>query len=66
MEDFIDVTKLNYIHIESYMSKEEFIKMLENLHFTHIKDYDINVITGFEYNAKDNTTNTRGYNIKYE
>ena len=65
MEDFIDVTKLNKIHTESYMTKEEFIKMLENLNFTHIKDYEINLITGFEYNAEDNTTNTRGYFLRY-
>lgn len=65
MEDFIDITKLNNIHIESYMTKEEFIKMIESLRFTHIKEYDIDLITGFEYNAEENKTNTRGYNIKY-
>lgn len=66
MEDeIIDVTKLNSIHIESYMNKETFIKMLNDLKFTHVKDFDINLITGFDYDAKENKTNTRGFNIEY-
>ena len=66
MEDeIIDVTKLNSIHIDSYMDKESFIKMLDNLKFTHVKTFDINLITGFEYDAKENKTNPKGFNIEY-
>lgn len=66
MEDFIDITKLNKIHIESYMSKQDFINMINNMKFTHIKNFDIDLITGFEYDAENNKTLTRGYNIRYE
>ena len=66
MEDEkIDITKIAEPKIISYMSKEEFITMLSNFHFTHIKDYEINLITGFEYDAKEDELHTRGYFIRY-
>ena len=66
MNEIIDITKLNQIHIDSYMTKQDFINMINNMKFTHIKNFDIELITGFEYNAKDNKTLPRGYNIRYE
>ena len=66
MDEIIDITKLNQIHIDSYMTKQDFINMINNMKFTHIKNFDIELITGFEYNAEDNKTLPRGYNIKYE
>lgn len=66
MDEIIDITKLNQIHIDSYMSKQEFINLINNMKFTHIKNFDIDFITGFEYDTKDNKTLPRGYNIKYE
>ena len=32
---------------KSYMTKEEFIKMIEKLDFKAIEDFDVNVITEF-------------------
>ena len=65
MNEIIDITKLNQIHIDSYMTKQDFINMINNMKFTHIKEYDIDLITGFEYNVEENKTNPRGYNIRY-
>lgn len=65
MEEIMDITKINKIHVDSYMSKEEFISFINGLKFTHIKEYDIDFITGFEYNAEENKTYPRGYNITY-
>lgn len=65
MENKIDITKINQVRIGSYLTKEEFINTISNLNFTHIKAYDIDFITGFEYNAEDNETRPRGYSIRY-
>lgn len=64
MEDFIEIEKLNEIHCNSYIKKEEFMKMLENLRFVGIEKASLHFITGFEYNAKENITKTRGYDIE--
>lgn len=40
--------------IKSYITKEEFIKMLETLDFKAIEDFDINVITEFYVEVKEN------------
>ena len=66
MDEMIDITKINQIHIDSYMTKEEFVNFINSLRFTHVKEYDIDLITGFEYDAKENETRPRGYNIQYE
>lgn len=62
-EDTIDITKINQPHIDSYMKKEEFMKILENMRFIGIASASIHFITGFEYDAKNNTTKTLGYDI---
>lgn len=59
----IDLKSLNRNHIDSYMTKEEFIEIINNLHFTHIKEADLYFITGFVYNAEDDTTKTLGFKI---
>jgi hypothetical protein len=33
----IDLKSLNRNHIDSYITKEEFIEIINNLHFTHIE-----------------------------
>ena len=38
----------------SYITKEEFIKMIETLDFKAIEDFDINVITEFYIEVKEN------------
>lgn len=52
----------------SYMTKEEFINMLQNLNFTHIENYDIEVITGFYYRPGEKEDNliAVGYELKGE
>lgn len=62
--DFIDITKLNAIHVESYIKKENFIELLNNLKFDSIKSARIEFNTGYEYDAKENTTKTRGFEIE--
>lgn len=48
----------------SYISKDEFINMLNNLRFTHIEKATIHFITGFIYDSDKNTTNTRGFDFE--
>lgn len=38
---------------DSYLKKEEFIKMLENLRFTEVKDVSITCITGYQIKVND-------------
>lgn len=54
MENKFDITKINQVRIGSYLTKEEFVNMINNLNFTHIKAYDIDFIAGFEYNIRYN------------
>lgn len=62
-EDTINITEINQPYIDSYMKKEEFMKILENMRFIGIERASIHFITGFEYNGKNNTTKTLGYDI---
>lgn len=62
-EDYIDVTKLNEIHVNTYIKKADFIKMIENLNFVAIQNCNIDFITAFEYDGKDNKTIPRGFQI---
>lgn len=48
---------MNYFTENSYMTKEEFINMLQGLRFERVKNANIEVITGFD----DDTP--RGYKI---
>ena len=59
----IDLKSLNINHIGSYMTKEEFIDIITNLHFTHIERADLHFITGFVYNAENDTTKPLGFEI---
>lgn len=61
--DFIDITKLNQIHVGSYMTKEKFVEMMNNLNYVAIDSANIHFITGFEYDAKENITRPRGFDI---
>ena len=50
--------KIDKEHFEnvkkSYITKEEFIKMIETLDFKAIQDFDINVITEFYIEVNEN------------
>lgn len=39
----------------SYLTKEEFITLLENINFTHVKNIHVDLITGFKirFNSND-------------
>lgn len=51
----MNITKEHFENvIKSYITKEEFIKMLEDLDFKAIEDFDINVITEFYVEVKEN------------
>lgn len=51
----MNITKEHFENvIKSYITKEEFIKMLETLDFKAIEDFDINVITEFYVEVKEN------------
>lgn len=39
---------MNYFTENSYMTKEEFINMLQGLRFERVKNADIDLITGFD------------------
>ena len=53
-------------HIESYLSKDEFITMLSNLRFKCVLRAHINFITEFEYDLDKNITRPLGFDINLE
>ncbi len=62
-EGIINLESLNRNHIDSYMTKEELIEIITNLHFTHVERADLHFITGFVYNAENDTTKPLGFEI---
>lgn len=50
----------------SYITKEDFLKMMETLKFTHIEYANIYLITGYLYNAEDDTIKRLGFKIEIE
>lgn len=38
----------------SYLTKEDFIKLIEGINFSHVKNIHINLITGFKVRVNDN------------
>lgn len=63
-EGKINLESLNRNHIDSYITKEEFIEIITNLHFTHIESARIHFITGFVYNTENDKTQTLGFDIE--
>lgn len=54
---------------DSYLKKEDLIKMLENLNFTEVKDIRISFITGYQIRKNDKGNKyvqTLGYDINIE
>lgn len=62
-EGKINLESLNRNHIDSYITKEEFIEIITNLHFTHIERANMHFITGFVYNVENDTTTTLGFDV---
>ena len=50
----------------SYITKEDFLKMMETLKFTHIEYANIQLITGYLYDAKDDSIKRLGFKIELE
>lgn len=48
----------------SYISKAEFMEMLNNLTFINIEKATLHFITGFVYDRETNTTTTRGFDFE--
>lgn len=64
----MNISKEHFENVKnSYITKEEFIKMLEDLDFKAIEDFDINVITEFyiEVDKEDEKPRVKklGYHI---
>lgn len=49
----IDIAERLKTTINSYMSKEEFIKILEEINFIAVESGSLNLITGFLYNKSE-------------
>lgn len=63
--DFDENTKSNYIQYNSYLKKEEFIQMLQDLRFDAVRDARISLITGY-INDDDDNIKALGYDINIE
>lgn len=50
----------------SYIAKEDFLKMIETLQFTHIEYADIKLITGYLYDGENDTIKRLGFKIEIE
>ncbi len=61
-----EVMENSYQTINSYMKKEEFITMLQNIRFDYVEQADIYFITGFVYNDEKDELHKRGYRIEIE
>ena len=54
---------------DSYMKKEDLIKMIENLNFSEIENVRISCITGYKIKVNDNGNKyvqTLGYDIRID
>ena len=65
-EDFVNIQEGSQIHMNSYVTKKQFIEIIETLNFTHILSADLHFITAFEHNCKTNITKPLGFDIHIE
>lgn len=65
MEEYVDEKAEILASQESYISKEKFIAMIQELNFIAIKTARIEFITSFKYNGKSNVSSL-GYDIEIE
>ena len=57
------INKKNEI-MASYISKEEFLNIINNTNFACVKEADLELITGIIYNVDDNTFKDLSKNIR--
>lgn len=48
---------------KTYISKEKFVEMINNLEFKYVEEADIRFITGFLLNSEEGTLSAKGYKI---
>lgn len=59
----IDVAERLKVTINSYMSKEELLSVLEQINFKAIESCNIDLITDFVYNSREDKIEKRSKNI---
>lgn len=47
----------------TYISKEKFVELINNLEFKYVEEADIRFITGFLLDTEKNTLSAKGYKI---
>ena len=65
-KEFFNDTLLVKASQDSYIKKEDLIKMIENLNFSHVKELTLELITGFKIewdNDNKKYIRTLGYRI---
>lgn len=50
----------------AYMSKDEFLTMLSNLDFKCVDDFNISIITEFDFTRVGEEVDPRSYTIRYD
>ena len=65
MEDFEKIQQKNqFICEKTYVQKEQFIEMLQNLNFTAIRRADIDFITMFQIDCEKETVEPKGFKLE--
>ena len=59
---FESQSKLNF-EMSNYMTKSEFMEMMNNLKFSHISSASITLISGVLYNTDSDEVEMKTYNI---
>lgn len=63
MKDEIIKVKNTNIALNTYVTKEKFINMLENMNFIAVEKASIDFITMFNLNTEKDTVEPKGYTI---
>lgn len=66
IDGVIDCTKNVNIAPCTYLKKEDFINMIQNLNFTHIESASIKFITAFKFDVNDDKVHPKGFDIRIE
>lgn len=66
IDDVIDCTKNVNISPCTYIQKEDFINMIQNLNFTYIENASIKFITAFKFDANEDKVYPKGFEIKID
>ena len=64
MEDFEKIQKNSLICEKTYVQKQQFIEMLQNLNFVAIEKASIDFITMYKINAEKDIIEPKGFRIE--